>query len=382
MSVLLNAAQRAKQAEFREFVSRVVAPVADTCDLEGRIPDSVVEAYAKAGYLGISIPESYGGGGRDTVTWGLLNEATGWASASLTDLLTVQAMVAMTVLKWGSERQKQEWLPPLARGDVIGAFALTEPDGGSSLEQMATVFRKLPDGYVLNGRKRWISYAQQAGLFLIVGQCEGLTMACLLPRDTEGLRVEPIRDMAGYRSAGLGEVVFEGVRVPADQVVGRPGFATSHVVPVGLQYGRISTANSALGLLRACFERSARYAGERKVGGRAIGELGMIRSKISQMGIDLEAGQALCHIAALAADERVPEAFEKALIAKRFTSVAAVRAASDAIQIHGAAGVRENSPLGRYYRDAKITEIIEGTTEVHDDILGKLFQDQARRVRP
>jgi glutaryl-CoA dehydrogenase (non-decarboxylating) len=382
MSILLSAEQRGRQAEFRDFVSRVVAPIADAFDREGRIPDDVIEAYAKAGYLGISIPAAYGGGGQDTVTWGLLNEATGWASASLTDLLTVQAMVAMTVLKWGTERQKEQWLPRLARGEVIGAFALTEPGGGSSLEKMETLFRKAPDGYVLNGRKRWISYAQQAGVFLVVGQCEGLSMACLLPRDAAGLRIEPMRDLMGYRSAGLGEVVFEDVRVPAEQVVGKPGFATSHVAPVGLQYGRISTANSALGLLRACFEMSARYAGGRKVGGRAIGELGLIRSKIAQMGIDLEAGQSLCYMAARAADERVPEAFEKALIAKRFTSVAAVRAAADAIQIHGAAGILETSPLARIYRDAKITEIIEGTTEVHDDILGRIFQDQARGSRP
>src|SRR5690606_35889581 len=117
----------------------------------------------------------------------------------------------------------------------IGAFALTEPGGGSSLEKMETLFRKAPDGYVLNGRKRWISYAQQAGVFLVVGQCEGLSMACLLPRDAAGLRIEPMRDLMGYRSAGLGEVVFEDVRVPAEQVVGKPGFATSHVAPVGLQ---------------------------------------------------------------------------------------------------------------------------------------------------
>ena len=147
----------------------------------------------------------------------------------------------------------------------------------------------------------------------------------------------------------------------------------SHVAPVGLQYGRISTACSGLGLLRGCFEESAAHAATRRIGDKRLGEIGMIRSIIARMGTDLEAGGLLCHSACHAQDERLPEAFDRALMAKYFTSRAAVRAASDAVQIKGAAGCQSASPVSRYYRDAKILEIIEGTTQIHEQLLGKVF---------
>jgi alkylation response protein AidB-like acyl-CoA dehydrogenase len=149
------------------------------------------------------------------------------------------------------------------------------------------------------------------------------------------------------------------------------------VAPVGLHYGRISTACSALGLLRGCFEESIAHAAMRKIGDKSVGDIGMIRSFIARMGTDLEAGSLLCHHACRAEDEHLPEVFEKTLMAKYFTSRAAVRAASDAVQIRGASGCHGSSPVSRYYRDAKIMEIIEGTTQIHEHILGKIFVDQA-----
>jgi alkylation response protein AidB-like acyl-CoA dehydrogenase len=164
--------------------------------------------------------------------------------------------------------------------------------------------------------------------------------------------------------------------VPAGTLVGKPGFALSHVAPVALQYGRLSTAWSAIGLVRACFEESIAYAASRKVGASAIGKLGMIRSLIARMGTELEAGALLCHAASRAQDARLADAFGRALMAKYFASRVAVRAASDAVQIHGASGCHGSTPVSRYYRDAKIMEIIEGTTQVHEDMLGRLFVDQ------
>jgi alkylation response protein AidB-like acyl-CoA dehydrogenase len=186
----------------------------------------------------------------------------------------------------------------------------------------------------------------------------------------------------GFRAAGLAELHFEDVAVPATNVVGKPGFALSHVAPLGLHYGRISTACSALGLLRGCFEESVAHASRRRIGDQTVGDLGMIRSLIARMGTDLEAAGLLCHSACRAQDDHRPEVFERTLMAKHFTSRAAVRAASDAVQIRGAAGCHGSSPVSRYYRDAKIMEIIEGTTQVHEDILGKMFVDQAARLGP
>jgi alkylation response protein AidB-like acyl-CoA dehydrogenase len=184
----------------------------------------------------------------------------------------------------------------------------------------------------------------------------------------------------GFRAAGLAQLHFENVKVPAANLVGKPGFALSHVAPVGLHYGRISTACSALGLLRGCFEESIAHAARRKIGDKTVGEMGMIRSLIARMGTDLEAARLLCHDACHSEDEHLPEVFEKSFMAKYFTSRAAVSAASDAVQIRGASGCHGSSPTSRFYRDAKIMEIIEGTTQIHEDVLGKMFVDQAGRL--
>jgi alkylation response protein AidB-like acyl-CoA dehydrogenase len=383
MQHLLNEQQRARHAEFKEFVALNVEPFAEAWDREQRIPDPVISKLAESGYLGPCLPLEYGGQGWDVVTFGLLNEALGKGSSSLTGVLTVQSMVSMALLKWGTEEQKRKWLPPLAKGEIIAAFALTEPGAGSAIQSLATELTRSSRNasFILNGSKRWITCAQRAEVFLVFGKLEQQSMACLVPKDTSGLAIEPIQDLMGFRSAGLAQLTFSNVELPPANILGKPGFALSHVAPVGLQYGRISTACSGLGLLRGCFEESISYAAERKIGSRTVGDIGMIRSLIARMGTDLEAGNFLCHNACRSEQDHLPEAFEKTLAAKHFTSRAAVRAASDAVQIRGASGCHESSPVSRYYRDAKIMEIIEGTTQIHEDILGKIFVNQASKLR-
>jgi len=378
---LLTGAQKGRHEEFKSFVRLDVEPFAEQWDREQRLPESVIDKLAKRGYLGCSLPREYAGQGWDTVTFDLLNEALGRGSSALTDVVTVQAMVSMALLKWGTTEQKRKWLPPLAKGEMIGAFALTEPGAGSALQSLTTEFTPNSKGdcLLLNGHKKWISCAQFAAVFLVFGTLGQRSAACLVPRETPGLHIEAISDLMGFRAAGLAELHFHDVEVPSANLVGKPGFALSHVAQVGLHYGRISTACSALGLLRGCFEESIAYAGTRKIGDKTVGDLGMVRSLIARMGTDLEAGSLLCHNACRAEDSHLPEAFEKTLMAKYFTSRAAVRAASGAVQIKGASGCHGSSPVSRYYRDAKIMEIIEGTTQIHEDILGKIFVDQAGR---
>jgi alkylation response protein AidB-like acyl-CoA dehydrogenase len=370
--------QEDRHREFKEFVASSVEPFAGQWDQEQRLADSALALLAQSGYLGCCLPAEYGGQGWDTVTFGLLNEALGKGSPALTGVLTVQAMVSMALLKWGSKEQKAAWLPRLATGEIIGAFALTEPRGGSDIQALATELVSEGDHFILNGSKRWISCGQIAAVFLVFAKLAQRPVACLVPRDAPGLEVEPIRDLMGFRAAGLAEIRFNGVKVPSAGLVGKPGFALSHVATVGLQYGRISTACSALGLLRGCVEDSTAYAARRRIGDRTVGEVGMIRSLIAAMGTDLEAGRLLCHNACRAQDDHLPEAFERALVAKYFTARAAVRGASDAVQIRGAAGCHGSSPVSRYYRDAKIMEIIEGTTQIHEELLGRIFVDRAR----
>ena len=384
MQQVLTVEQRTRQREFREFVRLNVEPSAGQWDRDQKIPESAITKLAQRGYLGCTLPAEYSGQGWDTVTFGLLNESLGRGSSALTGVLTVQSMVSMTLLKWGTAEQKRKWLPPLAKGEIIGSFALTEPAAGSDLQSLVTEFTQPSEGQplVLNGVKKWISCAQFAGVFLVFGKLGRRPAACLVPRESPGLRVEPISDLMGFRAAGLAQVRFEDVEVPATNLIGKPGFALSHVAPVGLHHGRVSTACSALGLLRGCFEESTAYAATRRIGDKTAGDLGMIRSMIARMGTDLEAAGWLCHSACRAEEAHLPEAFESALMAKYFTSKAAVRAASDAVQIRGASGCHESSPAARYYRDAKIMEIIEGTTQIHEDILGKSFLDRARSLNP
>jgi alkylation response protein AidB-like acyl-CoA dehydrogenase len=376
---LITEEQGSRYTAFKRFVATNVTPRAAVWEREQKLPGDVITSMGKAGYLGANLPARYGGQGWDVVTFGLLNEAFGQASSSLTGLLTVQSMVSMAVLKWGSDSQKEMWLPSLAKGEIIAAIALTEPGGGSDLQGMTTTYtRRTASGpLTLNGSKHWISCAQQAGVYLVYGKVDGLPLACLVPRQSAGLTVEPISEMMGFRAAGQAKITFNDVEVPASNIVGRPGFALSHVAPVSLQYGRISTACSALGLMRGCFEASITHAANRRVGQRSVGDFGMIRSLIAGMGTDLAAAGALCHAACRAEDERTPEAFEKALMAKYFTSLAAVRAASNAVQIRGASGCHESSATARYYQGAKIMELIEGTTQIHEDLLGKIFVQQA-----
>jgi alkylation response protein AidB-like acyl-CoA dehydrogenase len=380
MQYLSTEEQKARHGNFKAFVKENVEPFAEEWDREQKIPESVISMLARLGYLGCNVSPQYGGQGWDTVTFGLLNEALGRGSSSLTGVLTVQAMVSKALLKWGSVEQIQKWIPLLAKGEIIGAFALTEPGAGSDTDSLVTEFtQSRGDFLVLNGAKKWISCAQFASLFLVFGKLGERSLACLVPRKTPGLEVEPIHDLMGFRAAGLAKLAFNNVEVPPANIVGKPGFALSHVAPVGLHYGRISTACSALGLLRGCFEESVAWAATRKIGNQPVGDIGMIRSLIAAMGTDLEAGSLLCHSACRAADENLPEAFEKAVMAKYFTSRAVVRAASDAVQILGAAGCHGSSPVSRFYRDAKIMEIIEGTTQIHEHLLGGIFLGRARR---
>jgi alkylation response protein AidB-like acyl-CoA dehydrogenase len=379
MQLALTEVQKARHEEFKAFVAAQVEPAAERWDREQRLSAAAVDALAKRGYLGTTLAAEYGGRGWDVVTFGLLNEAMGKGSCALTGVLTVQAMVSMALQKWGSAEQREHWLPRLASGETIAAFALTEPGAGSDLQSLGTTFTPAADERLrVNGRKKWISCAQFAGLFLVFGKLAGRPAACLVPRETPGVSIEPIADLMGFRAAGLAELRFDNAEVPLANLVGKPGFALSHVAPVGLHYGRISTAWSGLGLLRGCFEESVAYAAQRRIGAVSVGELGMIRSLIARMGTDLEAGSLLCHAACRAQDEHLPQVFEKTLMAKYFTSRAAVRAAADAVQIRGASGCHGSSPVSRYYRDAKILEIIEGTTQVHEDILARLFIGQRR----
>lgn len=364
MEFLLNKTQRHSQSRFREFVAGEIAPHARRWDHDQCIPRNILQDCGKAGFTGGIFPAQYHGGDWDTVTFGLLNEAFGGASCSLTGLFTVQSMVGMAILKWGTEAQRCRWLPPIADGQLIAAFALTEPEGGSNIQYIRTRFSKLHDRYTLNGVKKWITFSAMADLFLVFGKLNNEPVAFLVDRNTSGLEVEPIEDLMGFRSAGLATVTFNDCIVPAENMIGRPGFGLSCVATVGLHFGRISTAWSATGLIDACLDTSVRYANRRLVNDRPIASLDPVRNLIADTITSLDASRLLCWQAAQLEDLHDPAAIDRAVVAKLFASRAAVTAADNALHIWGAAGCHSSSPVARFYRDARIMEIIEGTTQI------------------
>ncbi|UCH92389.1 MAG: acyl-CoA/acyl-ACP dehydrogenase [Candidatus Aminicenantes bacterium] len=369
---LLTEDQKSHYRRFYEFVTEQVVPSAAAWDKQHQVPREVVDLCGKAGFVGGIIPKEYGGGGWDAVTFGLLNEAFGAGSSSLCALFTVQNMVAMPLVKWGTPEQQTQYLPPMATGEFIASFAMTEPKVGSDIQAITTTFTPKGDIYLLNGTKKWITYSGIADIFLVFGKNpEGKSMACIIKSDAPGVTVTPLKDMLGFRGAHVSQIEFNNCEIPQQDMVGKPGLVIPYVAPYGLHWGRMSTAWSSAGLLRACLETSATFASERRAFGSTIIDHGMIRQLVTDMGVDLEAARLMCLRASMAEDAHAPEAIEKTIMAKYFAARAAARAAADTIQIMGAAGCHEENPAARYYRCAKIMKIIEGTDQVLQKVLGK-----------
>jgi len=372
---LINAEQRQRYREIRAFVAEHVQPFDQQWDKQQAVPLEVIKQCYEAGYVGGIIPKEYGGGGWSTVDFGLLNEAFGAASSSLCGLFTVQTMVAMTLVKWGNTDQQHRWLPAMAKGDILAAFAMTEPKVGSNIQAMETAFTLNGGTYLLNGTKKWITYSGLADIFLVFGKCDQVggdgSIAAVVRADAPGVQVPPIREMLGFRGVYLSQIDFKDCEVKVEDIVGKPGFVFSYIAPYGLHYGRMSTAWSAVGLMRACLETCAHFASQRRAFNETIGQLGMIRRLLTEMGVHMEAARLLCLSAAMADDQHLPAAMEKTLEAKYYSSQAAVKAAADTVQVLGARGCSDEEPAARFYRNAKVMEIIEGTTQVIENVLGK-----------
>lgn len=367
----LTSNQLEKQASFKAFADEHIAPFADEFDRKEQMPSELIGKMAENGYFGAVIPAENGGMGWDSITCGLLYEEIGGASASLLSLLTVHGMVSHAIIKWGTPEQKNSWLPKLASGEIIGAFGLTEPTMGSDAKSVRTEAVQSGEGFVLTGKKKWISCGQIARLFLVIAQCDGKSAAFLVEGDAPGFSREPMSGLLGFRSAMLAELHMENCRIPAENLVGRIGFGFSHVAGAALDQGRYCIAWGCVGLARACVEASLSYAGERETFGRVLGEHQLIQRMIANMITDVKAARLLCQHAGHLKDAGDPGLIMETSIAKYFASNAAFKAAKDAVQIHGANGCGSEYPVQRYLRDAKIMEIIEGSNEMQQIIIAR-----------
>jgi glutaryl-CoA dehydrogenase (non-decarboxylating) len=364
MKMEVNPWQRAEQAEFRAFVDQEILPVADLFDREEKIPSSLMEKLAHKKYFGPIIPEKYGGSGMDFVTYGLLHEEIGRGCSSARSLLTVHDMVAQAILRWGSQRQKEYWMPRLASGEVHAAFALTEPNVGSDAKAIEMTATDTGAAYILNGRKKWITGGQTADLFLVIARSQEGPAAFLVERSNPDMRIEAISGMLGVRASMLAELHLENCRVSKDAIVGRAGFGFSHVVATALDHGRYSVAWGCVGIAQACLQACLRYTSRRKQFGVYLKEHQLIQRMITDMTTNLKAARLLCLQAGYLKEAGDPRSIMETSIAKYAASTMASRAASDAVQIHGANGCSSDYSVQRYLRDAKIMEIIEGSTQM------------------
>ena len=364
MNFELTREQESVRAGFRNFVNSEIAPYADSFDKEECLPQQLIAKLASQGYLALSLPKDIGGGGHDMITYGLMNEEIARGCSSVRSLLTVHAMVAHVIGRWGTRHQQNHYLPKLVSGEMIAAFALTEPNAGSDSQGLETTATPDGDFYILNGVKRWITGGQIAQLFLVFARCGEKINAHLVERESPGLSLKPITGLLGVRASMLAELTMRDCRTAKENCISQTGFSFSHVASDALDLGRYSVAWGCVGIAQACLDASLLYAGARKQFGEFLRNRQLIQRMLADMITNIRAARLLCYKAGHLRDIRDPNAMMETSIAKYFAATVANKAANDAVQIHGANGCGGEYPVQRFMRDAKIMEIIEGSTQI------------------
>ncbi|MFC0429838.1 acyl-CoA dehydrogenase family protein [Kutzneria buriramensis] len=352
------------RAYARSFVDDAIRPEADTWDRAGAIPEDLLDRIAGAGLWAPFLPSELGGAGIDMVTLGEIHEEVGRGCSSVRSLLTVHTMLSWALQRFGTDAQIQQWGPELATGRTLGAFCLSEPGAGSDTAAITTTAVPHNGGWLLNGVKKWTTNGQRADLFLVFAKGPTSTIALLVPSNAPGVLVNPIDDMLGTRSSMLAEIAFSDVALGPDALLGPSGFASGMVLTGTLDLGRYSVAAGSVGIIQACVDACSSYAAQRRVGGTPLRDLPLIQAKLSDMVTDVRAARLLLAEAGRLKDRGDAATIMATWIAKYFASTAAARHASEAVQIHGANGCSPEFPVGRFYRDAKVMEIIEGSTEI------------------
>ncbi|MEV6278229.1 acyl-CoA dehydrogenase family protein [Nocardia sp. NPDC051832] len=334
------------------------------------LPRTAALALARAALLGMDRSEQYGGRGADAHEIGLVASELGAVCTSLRSLFTVQGMVAATVDRWGTPAQRSKWLPELTSGAVLAGLAATEAGAGSDLSGIQARFSGSSE-LSLTGRKLWVTFGALADVLLVAGQSESGPVAALVATDQPGVVVEPVRDQLGLRGTRIAHVSFDAARVPAGNVLARPGFGVSHVLGTALDHGRYTIAWGCLGMAQACLADAAGHARDRRQGDARLGDHQAVRSMLGRSWVDVESARALCVRAAEQRADRDPGALMGAIAAKYTAAAAAAAVSERAVQILGAAGCAPDSRAGRFFRDAKIMQIIEGAREVAEQDLGE-----------
>ena len=370
MDFSLSPEHRMVQQTVREFAQKEIAPMVREYDRKHE-PMPILERMAEQGLLGISIPVRYGGQGMDFIALGLACEELEAVDSTLRVVMSVHmGLCALTILHWGTEEQKQKFLIPLARGELVGAGAFTEPGHGSDFANIQMTARRHGDVYVLNGEKMWISLATKADVAIVTARTDpnadppyrGLT-SFIVDLNSPGIKRGDIHGKLGVRAGSTGWISFHNVEVPVENRLGEEGEGFK-ITMSAFDRGRYTVAAGAAGLIRAALEASVKYARERVTFGRPIGEHQLIKQKIAAMARDYEIARLLYLYTGWLMNQG--KRFTRmASLAKWYNTEAAFRAAHEAIQVHGAYGYSDEYPVERYFRNARGAMIYEGSSEIH-----------------
>ncbi|MEE1793990.1 acyl-CoA dehydrogenase family protein [Streptomyces sp. BE308] len=375
MNLELSEEQEAVRRLAEDFVAREVTPHAVEWDRAESVDKSIVGKLGALGFLGLTVPEEYGGSGGDHLSYCLVTEELGRGDSAVRGIVSVSlGLVAKTIASWGSEGQKRRWLPPLTAGEAIGCFALTEPGTGSDAGNLTTRAVRDGDDYVVNGTKMFITNGTWADVVLLFARTndtpghKGIS-AFLVPADSPGLTRRTIHGKLGLRGQATAELVLEDVRVPAAALMGPEGKGFSLAMSA-LAKGRMSVAAGCVGIARAALDAALRYAGEREQFGKSIASYQLVQELISDISVDVDAARLLTWRVADLID-RGEEFATAASRAKLFASEAAVRAANNALQVFGGYGYIDEYPVGKLLRDARVMTLYEGTSQIQKLIIGR-----------
>ncbi len=375
MNLQLTDEQRLISDTAREFCDREIAPRVRQNDRAGRFDRELASKLGEMGYLGAPVAEEYGGRGLDYMSYGLIVEQVGRVDSSARTVVSVQtSLVAGSIERWGTEEQKRHWLPRLCSGESLGCFALTEPDYGSDAANLRTRAKRADGGWSITGNKMWISLGNVAELALVFAQTDPEKkhrgLACfLVPTASDGYSSQEIHGKLGLRASDTAEISLDEIEVPDDTMLGEIGDGFK-VAMSALDNGRYSVAAGCVGICDGCVEASVSYAKERKQFGVPIAQFQLVQELIADMVVKRDASRMLVWRAGDLKDRGVKNTVETS-IAKYYATEAAVECANAAIQVHGGSGYVDDYPVERYLRDARVTTLYEGTSQIHKLIIGR-----------
>jgi alkylation response protein AidB-like acyl-CoA dehydrogenase len=375
MDLALSDEQRLIQETARDFVDNEVIPRARESDRAQKFDMELARRLGEMGYLGAPVAEQYGGRGLDYTGYGLIVEEVGRGDSAMRTVVSVQtSLVCGSIERWGSEEQKQRWLPQLCAGEAFGCFGLTEPDTGSDAASLRTRAEKVDGGWRISGQKMWISLGNVAEVALIFAQTDPEQrhrgIACfLVPTESDGFTTQEIHGKLGLRASDTAEIALDGVEVSDDALMGEVGDGFK-VAMSALDSGRYSVASGCVGICEGCVQASVDYSKERKQFGVPLASFQLVQEIIADMIVRRDAARMLVRRAGWLKDNGQPSTAETS-IAKLYATESAVECANLAIQVHGGSGYVDDYPVERYLRDARVTTLYEGTSQIQKLIIAR-----------